>query len=104
MKTLRQHLLVLGALCSAAGFVSGAAPASTTTTVKTRPATYQRFSVLQMFDTMTGKKHVIDWTCYVNYGSGNTPVSRTDPWIEGDFQVSADGIDLWEVGAQHRTH
>lgn len=103
MKTLRQHLIVLGALCGAAIATYGTDKIVTTATASAKPGTYQRVSALQVFDTMKGNKRVIDWTCYVDF-SGGKPASRTTAWLEADFQVSANGIDLWDVGAQHRTH
>lgn len=104
MKTSRQLVLVLGALCGAASVLWGAPGVIKTISVGSRPSSYQKVSAMQVYDTMKGRKRIIDWTCYVDFGGGNTPASRTSGWLEGDFKSKADGVDLWDIGAQHRTH
>jgi hypothetical protein len=108
MKTLRQHMLVLGALLSATGLA-----AETVKVASHKPAlplptapSYQKVSVLEMLDTMKGRKNFITWTCYAKY-NGTIPAERRTVWLSGvlkDRPDATNGDALWDIGAQHRDH
>lgn len=104
MKKIPKLCLALGALIGVTSFVFGASRLTGTASAGSRPSTYQKVSAMQVYDTMKGRKRIIDWTCYADYGTGNTPATRLTLWLEGDFKSKADGVDLWDIGAQHRTH
>lgn len=89
-------VLLLGALCGAAGLIAQPLP---------RPASYRPVSAMQMMDTMQGRKNLIEWTCYTEH-NGTKPTSRTTAWLEATIKRApgtSPGLDLWDIGAQHRT-
>ncbi len=101
-------MLVLGALCGAAGFAAEAGGSPSVTLQ--RPSSYRPVSTMQMLDTMGRKKAIIDWTCYVDHINDAAgvpqPSSRITAWLEGKLKREpgdTDGIEFWDIGAQHRT-
>ena len=96
MKILRTLSLLLGALSCAAGLFAQPLP---------RPASYRPVSTLQMLDTMQGRKNLVEWTCYTEH-NGTKPTRRTTAWLEAKIKGAPGtnpGLDLWDIGAQHRT-
>lgn len=60
---------------------------------------------MQMMDTMQGRKNLVEWTCFTEH-NGTRPVSRTTAWLEAKIKRAPGmnpGLDLWDIGAQHRT-
>jgi hypothetical protein len=119
MKTLRQIVLVLGALLGATGFAAEESQKTKTAAVAAtawsppkegdRPADYALVARLQMFDTMEGKKNIIEWDCYAYYDintNEDKPANRRATWQVATFKRAPGlkrGLNLFDIGAQHRT-